>query len=268
MKTSIKKFLSILLVVVLFVGVIVSFNIVSFATSEENIINSSLNTYIGEPSTIDIEEVIITEKTTDPPEMPTPSEHQKDIPNIEKSKDNESFVQEKCNVENKKNDTADSSNLNKSEEKQTDCNEKTSNSSVAENTSKVLPARNRNSFESQMFEKINQIRKENGVTPLEWSSTLHGVAIVRSAEACEKWSHTRPDGRYFTSVFEDYEIYKYSYAGENLACDSSDVEVIVRSLMASSDHKANILNTEFKYSAIAIYTNDNGKTCVSQIFAY
>ena len=104
----------------------------------------------------------------------------------------------------------------------------------------------------EAFDKINKIRVDNGVAPLKWDDNLIPATNVRAKEVTQKWSHTRPNGyEYWTA--DSKRIY-----GENLAKGYSNAESVVNAWMASQTHKDNILYTEFKTCAIAVYRNADG----------
>ena len=94
------------------------------------------------------------------------------------------------------------------------------------------------------FNRVNEIRVANGLTPLTWNYQVENAAKVRANEIVSSFSHTRPDGRPWYTA-DDKVLY-----GENLAqyYDSSDE--VVQAWMNSPSHRANILKPDFKSGAI------------------
>lgn len=101
----------------------------------------------------------------------------------------------------------------------------------------------------QCFQLINDYRASNGLQPLKWSPTLERCARVRSAEASEYWSHTRPNGKPWYTV--DSKVMR----GENLAKDFTTAEDIVNAWIASPAHNELLLADDFVYIGIAEYSN-------------
>ena len=94
------------------------------------------------------------------------------------------------------------------------------------------------------FNRVNEIRVSNGLSPLTWNYQVENAAKVRANEIVSSFSHTRPDGRPWYTA-DDKVLY-----GENLAqyYDSSDE--VVQAWMNSPSHRANILKPDFKSGAI------------------
>ena len=98
---------------------------------------------------------------------------------------------------------------------------------------------------------INNIREENGLETLDWDSNLETVADVRANEISDVFSHTRPNGKSWSTVNSKIQ------GGENLAFGYDTPKDVVDAWMDSESHKENILYPEFEKGAIAIY-EENG----------
>ena len=59
-------------------------------------------------------------------------------------------------------------------------------------------------LEYEMLNRINEYRSENWLDELALDTRLCAIASYRSFEASRVWSHTRPDGRHFSTVLTDY----------------------------------------------------------------
>lgn len=104
------------------------------------------------------------------------------------------------------------------------------------------------SARADIVSDINEVRVENGLSPLSVDESLAHCAEVRASECAEVWSHTRPDGT------EWWTVDGLSY-GENLARGFSTDEEVVEAWMASPSHRANILGN---YSKVFVANDGDG----------
>ena len=116
-----------------------------------------------------------------------------------------------------------------------------------------------NSTEAAVITKVNEIRVANGLNALRYDTELESDANVRANEITSKFSHTRPDGSDWYTVDEDLMY------GENLAEGYNSADAVVNAWMASPEHKANILKSDFTSIAVSS-TTKNGKTYWAQEF--
>lgn len=108
--------------------------------------------------------------------------------------------------------------------------------------------------ESAMFNNINSYRQSHGASSLSrvTSGPLYNAARKRLSEICTSFSHTRPNGSNFNTVFAECGI-SYSHAGENLGCGSLDG--VYSSWINSSSHRSNIMGG---YSRSALVSTVSG----------
>lgn len=111
------------------------------------------------------------------------------------------------------------------------------------------------------FDRVNIIRTQNGLSPLNWNGQIESAASVRAQELVRSFSHTRPDGSAWYTA-DSSVLY-----GENLAEYYGTVEEVVDAWMASPEHKANILKADFKSGAISVF-EQNGKLYWAEEFGY
>ena len=121
-------------------------------------------------------------------------------------------------------------------------------------------------FSKAIFDLVNKYRKENDLNELTYSNTLEAFACVRAKEASEKWAHTRPDGRDYSTIFIEYD-YDGTFVGENLANGSNDPETIFQAWLDSPSHKENIVHPRFNQIGIAIYKVSDTKYYIAQSFS-
>lgn len=116
---------------------------------------------------------------------------------------------------------------------------------------------------------VNQERAKNGLSALAWGTTCENAATVRAREIMTSYSHTRPDGSAFDTACPVPA--SGGKAGENLNAGNAAVspETVVASWMASPDHRANILDPNFKYVSVGFIFDPNSsyKTYWSQFFS-
>lgn len=121
-------------------------------------------------------------------------------------------------------------------------------------------------LEYAVLDLINSCREAEGQAALTMDMTLCEMAAVRSNEAFRSWSHTRPDGRGFETVLEDYD-FAASVAAENLiqATGDPDAAVLLEKWMGSDSHRANILSDRFTTVGVGLY-EAGGTTYLTVLF--
>ena len=148
--------------------------------------------------------------------------------------------------------------------------EPTNNNTVEETTNdapeetKSSEDRPSNVLAGEVFDLVNYYRVTNSVENLVYNKDLQDAADIRAKESAESFEHKRPDGTDFATAI----TIDYTKAGENLLLIDkviADYEVIVDTWMNSAGHKANILDKEFKSTAIGVYEKD-GVLYLSQLF--
>lgn len=119
----------------------------------------------------------------------------------------------------------------------------------------------------RITELVNEHRAAAGLAPVTYSAKLSEAAQVRAVEIEKSFSHTRPDGRYFSSVFSEHGI-SYRYSGENIAWGQKSPEEVVTAWMNSAGHRANILNAKFTQLGVGYRQNARGVNYFTQLFIY
>lgn len=120
------------------------------------------------------------------------------------------------------------------------------------------------SLEYAILDQLNAYRAEAGLPGLSMSTKLCGIAGLRAREIHEVWSHTRPDGRNYTTAMSDYG-YGYSIAAENLVyvSGSGDAAAIVAKWMSAANAD-DILNESFTTAGVGVYRS-GGVTYVANL---
>lgn len=123
------------------------------------------------------------------------------------------------------------------------------------------------SFAKQVVNLVNEERAKAGLNALIFDESIAAAALVRAKEIETSFSHTRPDGRGFSTVLTDNGISFYG-AGENIAWGQTTPEQVMNAWMNSEGHRANILNAKFTRIGVGNYQNANGRNYWTQLFTY
>lgn len=117
-----------------------------------------------------------------------------------------------------------------------------------------------------MLNLVNSERSKMGLRPLQADLKLTQVARLKSQDMIAKnyFSHTSPT---YGSPFNMMKTYGITYrtAGENLAGNGS-VTGAHTSLMNSSGHRANILNSNYTHVGIGIVSGGRYGMMFTQMF--
>lgn len=123
------------------------------------------------------------------------------------------------------------------------------------------------SLERAMMDQVNAYRREAGLSEMAVSERLSAIASVRAYEGCLSWSHTRPDGSDYTTVFQDYG-FSAGVAGENLLYTSGgeDGATLVSKWMNAESNRDNLMYEGFTTVGIGIY-KANGYVYIACLLA-
>lgn len=101
-------------------------------------------------------------------------------------------------------------------------------------------------FENEVIRLVNEIRVENGLSPLKANWELSRIARFKSQDMADNnyFSHTSP---IYGSPFQMIRDFGLSFrtAGENIAYGQRTPQAVVNAWMNSSGHRANILNRSY-----------------------
>ena len=126
-------------------------------------------------------------------------------------------------------------------------------------------------WEYEVLSLVNQERVRNGLNVLSWGDTCAVAAETRAEELVKSYSHTRPDGRPWSTACDNPNSNMESIEGENLVVGNSAVspETTVAAWMNSEAHRENILNPEYTKLSVGLYFNPDTqyKTHWSQYFS-
>jgi len=122
-----------------------------------------------------------------------------------------------------------------------------------------------NSYASQVLQLVNVERAKAGLSAYTTNSAITAAANTRAKETVQSFSHTRPNGSSFSTVFKEYNV-SYRACGENIAYGQDTPQEVVTGWMNSPGHRANILNSNFNIIGIGVYQSSNGTIYWSQEF--
>lgn len=123
------------------------------------------------------------------------------------------------------------------------------------------------SFAEQVVKLVNEERTKAGLKEVTLDTNMEAAALVRAKEIEKSFSHTRPDGRHFSTALQEQNV-TFKGAGENIAWGQSSPEAVMNAWMNSEGHRANILNPNYTKIGVGYYQNANGTNYWTQLFTY
>ena len=128
------------------------------------------------------------------------------------------------------------------------------------------PSKGLTAMEQKMVNLVNQERTKAGLQALKVDTTLVGLARKKSQDMIDKnyFGHTSPTYGSPIEMLKKADVSYYT-AGENLA-GAGSVESAHASLMASSGHRANILNSRYNHFGVGIATGGPYGNMFTQLF--
>jgi uncharacterized protein YkwD len=112
-------------------------------------------------------------------------------------------------------------------------------------------------MEERVRQRINEMRREHGLDPLQSSSELAHLAREHSRRMAEEnfFAHVDPEGRSLIDRLREAGI-DYRAAAENISSSTNvpdPVDFAVNGWMESPGHRANILRPEFNATGVGIW---------------
>jgi uncharacterized protein YkwD len=121
-------------------------------------------------------------------------------------------------------------------------------------------------YPERVLAAVNVERAKVGAPPLRMEPRLAEAAKLRSREAIENLSHTRPSGQPCSSVLREFGVKSNRYFGENLARGKMTPQEAVDAWMGSPGHRENILDTDYFTTGIGVSADEYGRLFWIQIF--
>ena len=135
------------------------------------------------------------------------------------------------------------------------------NSSTPQSTTSSLTA-----DELETFNLINQQRANNGLPALKVDNELQRVARIKAQDMVNNnyFDHNSPTYGTPFNMMKSFGI-TYKSAGENIAGNSSNSSAVT-AWMNSSGHRANILNSSYNYTGLAVVSSPKYGKIYVQMF--
>ena len=126
------------------------------------------------------------------------------------------------------------------------------------------------SLEVQCLNEVNRLRQSHRLVPLEFSENLLQVARSYSRRMAEEkfFSHSDPEGRSVRERVNEANI-KWRMVGENLALSNgyiNPVAISLRGWMDSPGHRRNLLDPDWRHTAIGVWISADGTVYFTEIF--
>lgn len=118
---------------------------------------------------------------------------------------------------------------------------------------------------AEILSLVNAERARAGLAPLTLNAEVSRAAAIRANEIQASFSHTRPDGKSFSTVLTEAGI-SYRASGENIAYGQTTAEKVMSDWMNSSGHRANILNSGYTELGVGHVKDASGTDYWVQLF--
>lgn len=110
---------------------------------------------------------------------------------------------------------------------------------------------------SEAFDAINNQRIAKGLKPYTWDKDLAVIANKRASELAVLFSHTRPNGKDFSTAYTDKKYFSFAI-GETLAKGFDNGKDAVSTWMSSDFHKDFIVGNDYRHCSIGVFIAADG----------
>ncbi len=127
------------------------------------------------------------------------------------------------------------------------------------------------SAERLAFDIVNQKRAENGLAPLTWSDDIATIARLHSQNMAEFnfFGHRGLDNKMVSDRADDNGVKKWRSIGENIAYNRGYQDPVTKAVelwLASPSHNHNMMDLNWKESAIGVAIAEDGSYYFTQVF--
>ena len=126
-----------------------------------------------------------------------------------------------------------------------------------ENKVKMYTATEIQSMIDEVFRLTNEERIKFGNKPLTYLDDVQKASMIRAKEISTYFSHTRPNGKNFGTVFNEVGITGGS--AENIAAGQKTSNTVVEAWMNSPGHRASIISSDNVGIGIGLYQDTSGR---------
>ena len=117
-------------------------------------------------------------------------------------------------------------------------------------------------IKDEIIELTNEVRVENGVGALTKSDLLMEIAQQRAEECAEmgEGSHVRPDGSYYSTIFEEYGLDRFEMQYVEILCwgRTNSVEKAMDAWVNSEGHFASMTSSNKTLVGVGVAKADDG----------
>ena len=130
---------------------------------------------------------------------------------------------------------------------------------------------NTESLERTALDLLNQKRIENGLQPLPWNEQLAAVARLHSQNMAQFnfFSHRGLDNKMVSDRADDAHMGRWRAIGENIAYNRGYQDPISKAVelwLDSPSHRHNLLDNNWKETAVGIAVAADGSYYLTQVF--
>jgi uncharacterized protein YkwD len=125
--------------------------------------------------------------------------------------------------------------------------------------------------ERKAFDRLNQVRAENGLNPLAWSNELATIARNHSRNMADQkfFGHRGQDNKMVSDRADDIGLKKWLAIGENIAFTRGYHDPVERAVdlwLHSPSHRHNLMNSDWRESAVGVAIAPDGSYYLTQVF--
>ena len=121
-------------------------------------------------------------------------------------------------------------------------------------------------IKDEIIELTNEVRAENGVGALTKSDLLMEIAQQRAEECAEmgEGSHVRPDGSYYSTIFEEYGLDRFEMQYVEILCwgRTNSVEKAMDAWVNSEGHFASMTSSNKTLVGVGVAKAGDGYYCL------
>ena len=136
---------------------------------------------------------------------------------------------------------------------------------------KAVVVINTSAAERTVFELLNEKRAENGLKPLVWSDEVATIARQHSHNMADLkfFGHRGLDNKMVSDRADDIGLKKWRAIGENIAFSrgyQDPIEKAVELWLDSPSHRHNLMNSDWRESAVGVAVATDGSYYFTQVF--
>jgi len=117
----------------------------------------------------------------------------------------------------------------------------------------------------EVIRLVNIERDRAGLPRLEANDSIMQAAQIRAIELAAHYSHERPDGSRWVTVFEQADVSQRP-SGENIHRAMHSAESAMNGWMSSEGHRNNILREQATTIGVGFYRDEAGRLFWVQVF--